>query len=798
MTRLVAGRTAFGQPGAEPHWTRSDKDGIGTAYSASSRIWFTLAGPIISEVYYPTIDRPQLKDLEFLVSDGRTFFHEEKRDMAFAVEEMDAAALGYRVTLTAPDGAYRLVKEIIADPAHSAILVHARLEADEDVRKKLHLYVLAAPHLEVGGRGNDADAAEVAGRTILTAHKGSTWLALGANRPFLRTSCGFVGASDGWTDVAENFAMDWEFTDASDGNVALTGEVDLSEGEFTLALSFGDTLHKATTTLLQTLALPFEERRDRFLAQWQRATRNLMPAPPEAGDGGRLYRLSHSLLLAHEDKSYPGAVIASLSIPWGEAKGDEELGGYHLVWTRDMVQSATGLLALGHSENPLRSLLYLASAQRPDGGFHQNFWISGEPYWQGVQLDEVAFPIILAWRLREAEALGGFDPLPMALAAAGYLIREGPVTAQERWEENSGYSPSTLAATIAGLICAASFARASGDGATAAFIEEYADFLEAHIERWTVTTEGTLLSGIPRHYIRILPVDPRDPSPPENPNEGMLPVRNRPPGAPSLFPAKNVVDAGFLELVRYGIRDPHDPLMEDSLRVVDATLRVETPFGPLFRRYNHDGYGQRPDGGAYVGWGQGRGWPLLVGERGMYELAAGRDPTPYIRAMEAFASSMGLLPEQSWDEADMPEKALLFGRPTGSAAPLLWAHAEYVKLVRSAADGRVLDRIPEVSQRYLGKKASPDLEVWSFSRQVRTMDAARRLRVIAPVPFRLRATEDAWQSILDEESQTTTLGVHFVDLRPGQGTAEVAFTFYWPEAGRWEGQNFAVAVVPGR
>src|SRR4029453_8719457 len=254
-----------------------------------------------------------------------------------------------------------------------------------------------------------------------------------------------------------------------------------------------------------------------------------------------------------------------------------------------MVKSASGLLACGNTELPLRSLIYLACSQRPDGGFYQNFWIDGEPYWRGIQLDEVAFPILLAWRLREAQALREFDPYPMVLRAARYLGEQGPATPQERWEENSGYSPSTLASNIAALVCAACFARERGDESTAAFLERYADFLECHVERWTVTTAGTLVPGVARHCIRIRPVDPDDSEPDEDPDRGFVPIRNRPPGAPAWFPAKEIVDAGFLELVRYGIRSAGDPLIEDSLRVVDAMLRVETPVGPCWRRYNHDG-----------------------------------------------------------------------------------------------------------------------------------------------------------------------------------------------------------------
>lgn len=622
---------------------------IGTAYSVASRIWFTLAAGIVSEVYYPTIDRPQIRDLQYLISDGTTFFHDERRHLNSVVEQLHPSTLGYRMTNTAIDRPYRIVKEVISDPHHPTLLVHTRVEGDEDLLSKLRLYVLLAPHLEMGGAGNTAYLDDVAGYQVLMAHKGATWLALGASIPFLRRSCGYVGQSDGWSDLDHNYEMDWEFDLADNGNVALMAQLDLAHArEFTLAMAFGDSQHNAQTTLVQSLGIGFAQHRERFVQQWHRVCGHVTPLDRESSDDGLLYRRSHNLLLAHEDKLFPGAMIASLSIPWGEAKGDEDLGGYHLVWPRDLVHSSTALLASGNHDTPYRSLIYLACSQADDGGFHQSFWIDGDAYWTGVQLDEVSFAILLAWRVKQAVVLADFDPYPMVLKAAGFLVREGPATAQERWEENSGYSPSTLAANIAALTCAALFAAAKGDDATAKFLQEYADFLESHVERWTVTTSSTLIKEVPRHYIRILPTEIGNPEPMEDPDRALVEIKNQPPGARSVFPAKDIVDAGFLELVRYGIRKPGDRLIEDSLHVVDRLLRVDTPCGPCWRRYNHDSYGQRDDGGPFLSWGRGRGWPLLTGERGHYELAAGRDPAPYLRAMERFAAG-GLLPEQIWD-----------------------------------------------------------------------------------------------------------------------------------------------------
>jgi glucoamylase len=410
-----------------------------------------------------------------------------------------------------------------------------------------------------------------------------------------------------------------------------------------------------------------------------------------------------------------------------------------------------------------------------------------------VQLDEVSFPIVLAWRLHEAGALREFNPLEMVRAACGFLFREGPATAQERWEEAAGLSPSTLAINIAALVCGAELLESAGDDGTAAFVRAYADFLEQHVDAWTATTAGGLLPGVPHHFIRVNPnVDGR-----ENPDAGNLTLANQPPGGPYEYPARDIVDSGFLELVRYGIRDPHDPLIVDSLRVVDAVLKLDTPAGPCWRRYNHDGYGQRADGTEFNGWGVGRPWPLLTGERGHYELAAGRDAVPYVRALEAFAVGVGLIPEQIWDQASLPDRLLHFGGPTDAALPLAWSHAEYIKLVRSVADRRVFDCLDPVRARYGGTNRAGivRVEVWSDKRPIAAIPAGTRLLVTASLPFVLEWTPSEWSQAATIESTPTSVKVWYAPLTT-DGISRITFRFRHVGDSAGAAEQHVVDIVP--
>jgi glucoamylase len=352
-----------------------------------------------------------------------------------------------------------------------------------------------------------------------------------------------------------------------------------------------------------------------------------------------------------------------------------------------------------------------------------------------------------------------------------------------------------LAVYIAALVCAANFAADRGDSNSELLLLQVADWLEANIEDWTVTNEGTLLEGVRRHYVRLNPFQPGDPLPVDDAGRPALTLNNRAEGLDRSYPAREIVDAGFLELVRYGIRAADDAIIRESIRVVDATLKVDTPSGTCWRRYNNDGYGQREDGGPFVGSGKGRGWPLLTGERGHYELASGSDARQHVRWLEGFATPTHLLPEQVWDEDDRPEQHLKRGRPTGSAVPLLWAHAEYIKLLRSVRDGRVFDLVPEVADRYVrNRSVLHNVQVWSIQHPSASVQSGRTLRIHSENAFEVRSSLDNWATTTDNHSTSTNLGIDYCDIViPDNQRVSLRFALFWTVARRWEGRDFEVA-----
>jgi glucoamylase len=773
---------------------------VGTALNQHSRIWFTLSHGILNEVYYPRVDQACTRDLGLMVTDGRSYFSEEKRHCTFQNFPFEPGVPAYELTNTAIDGRYRIEKEILTDPYRNVVLQKIRFVPLVGRLSDYQLYALLSPHLANWGRANTGWAGDYKGIPMLFAHREDTALAFACSVPWRQTAVGFVGTSDGWQDLSNNFRLTRNYTRAENGNIAMTGQIDLNacNGEFVLALGLGGIWAEAGQQVRASLLDPYQELRGRYVRHWKdwQDTLLKLDEPPTEHD---LYRASAACLRSHESKDFLGGVIASLSIPWGFNKGDEDLGGYHLVWPRDLVETACGFLAAGASLDAFRVLRYLESTQEADGHWAQNMWLDGRPYWNGLQMDEAAFPILLVDLMRrEAPALLGDLERWWTLVrrAAGFIVCNGPVTQQDRWEEDAGYSPFTLAVEIAGLLAAADLADAMGEPRTAAFLRETSDTWNDSIERWTYATNSALARqvGVEGYYVRIAPPEQDCAA---SPLEGFVPIKNRPPGQGS-DAANHLISPDALALVRFGLRAPDDPRILNTVKVIDALLKVNLPQGPGWYRYNGDGYGEHEDGSPFDGTGIGRPWPLLSGERAHYELAAGRRQTAeeLLRMMERSTEDSRLIPEQVWDAADLPDRELFTGKPSGSACPLVWAHSEYIKLRRSLRDGKIFDQPLQTVQRYVFEQQKSVFFGWRFNNKCRSMPPGKQLRLALTAPATVHWSIDGWQTSQDTDTRDTGLGVHAADVPADKlaGGREILFTFYWHHSQKWEGADFSVVV----
>jgi glucoamylase len=795
---------APGWPGIPPRWTSSAKTGAGTALNQHSKVWFTLSHGILNEVYFPRVDQACTRDMGFIVTNGRDFFSEEKRHCTFENRPFEPGIPAFELTNTENSGRYRIHKEVLTDPYRNVVLQKIRFEPLEGQLSDYRLYALLSPHLANFGQGNTGWIGDYKGYPMFFAQHDGATLAFASSAPWKKTSVGFVGASDGWQDLSQHFQMEWEYGRAENGNIAFTGEIDLAacKGEFLLSLGFGSIWTEAGQQARSTLFEDYEEIRRHYVAQWQTWQHTLLKLdePLRQCD---LYRASIAVLRTHESKDFLGGIIASLSIPWGFNKGDEDLGGYHLVWPRDLVETAGALLAAGAVTDAVRVLRYLEATQEADGNWAQNLWLDGRPYWGGIQMDETAFPILLIDLLRREApgALGKLDRWwPMVRKAASFILRNGPVTQQDRWEEDAGYSPFTLAAEISALLAGADIADLTGHAIQAQTMRDTADAWNDNIERWVYASGGDLAQqlGIDGYYVRIAPPSADGAS---SPTQGFVPIKNRPPGQDGER-AYHIISPDALALVRFGLRAPDDPRILNTLRAIDALLSVELPQGPCWYRYNGDGYGEHKDGSAFDGSGIGRPWPLLAGERGHYALAAGHRDEAEALLTVLENSPIGqsrLLPEQVWDAADIPALELFRGKPTGSACPLVWAHSEYIKLRRSIRDNKLFDQPPQTVKRYLIDKHVRQYFGWRFNNKTRGIPKNKTLRIVLLTPGRVHWSVDGWKSTHDADARDTGLGIYTLDLPTASlpAGAEALFTFFWPAENRWEGTDYTVTVENG-
>ncbi len=739
---------APGGPGKDAQWATAAKQGVGTSATTKSKVWFTLAQGVMTEVYYPDVTVANVHLLQFVVVNPKTKKVETEQDDAIhtvhglpmsrrekifnlptttsisrvPVSEFYRSAefpgsMAFRQVSTSKSGEWSILKTVLVDPEANSVVISVDFEPKTE---GLELYLYYDPSLANSGLN---DTAWTDGRFLL-AQDGAISSALTCGRcNFDKPSNGFLGENDGLTQLRQNGSMSAIYERAERGNVVQTAKVVQTQAgggrnqSMIFVLSFAADPAAAKETAFRSLSKGFDKSYQEYQAGWFSYLRNLPRVDPKYQ---AQFNMAAMQLKAHEDKANPGANIASMSVPWGGGANANEpnIGGYHLVWSRDLYQVFTAFMAIGDTAAANRALDFLFKVQqKPDGSFPQNSWLDGRPFWGSLQMDEVAYPLIMAYELKRFDKATWENHVKKA---ADFIVKNGPSTPQERWEEEAGYSPSTIAAEIAGLVCAAEIARRNGDTASAELYLKTADEWEANIEKWTVTKTGP--HSKEPYYIRIAQNGKPDAGDKIELNNGA-----------GTFDEREIVDAGFLELVRLGIRPADDPIIINSLKVIDKVIKVETPNGPAFYRYNNDGYGEMDDGrrwnwdGKYTG--KGRLWVLLSGERGQYEIAAANTPVRYwvtgtqprdffmqlagsrLDHMLAFANEGLMIPEQVWDKKETPRNIdkqfipeLKFGEGTGSATPLAWSMAQFIRLATNLKAGRNLDTPDIVYQRYAGRR----------------------------------------------------------------------------------------------
>jgi glucoamylase len=692
---------APGRPGQQVAYYGANKGGFGTAHDVRSNVWFTLEpGGGTGEIYYPDLSTPAARALGFVVVDGAghaTRASSVRHDTRL----LDGDSLTYRQTDTDPNGRWRLTTTYVAAAQRPALRVGVRLTSLTG--NAYRLYLLYEPTLS-NTPANDS------GRTrgsTLVASDGTSASALEGEPAFTATSNGYRGTSDGWTDLHEHGRMVWQYSSATAGNVVQTARTSLTgqpdHQNLTLTLGFGADPATARDVADSAAAESFASAAYAYRFGWSKYLHELSPAPPSLATSTQRqeYAVSEMVLAASEDKLHRGAYIASPTMPWEWATIDPS-GPYHLVWSRDLYEIATALIADGDRAGANRALTFLFDQQqKPDGSFPQNSDVTGTPVWTGLQLDEVADPIILAYQLHRFAA----SDWAHVKKAADFLLNfsedghSAPWSPMERWENQDGYSPATMASEIAGLVCAASIARANGDAASAQRYLTTADRWRSHVKDWTVTSTGPYSSQ--PYFLRLT----KD----GHPNQGTTYAIGD--SGPSNADQRSVVDPSFLELVRLGVFGADDPDIRNSLTVVDRQLSYDTERGRFWHRASFDGYGETGTGAPWT-FGNpddsflthGRGWPLLNGERGEYDLAAGIPSAARTQlvTMSHTDNSGYLLPEQVWDNqppgGDQPGTTP--GTPTLSATPLAWTHAQFIRLAQDVAAGAVLEQPAVVTARY--------------------------------------------------------------------------------------------------
>jgi glucan 1,4-alpha-glucosidase len=731
---------APGGPGALSHFDLARKDCLGTAQNATSKVWYTVAGGVLSDVYYPTVDNTNVETLQYIVTDGATFTDLQSRDMSYTVRALDPGGMECQVTATAKSGAYTIVTDYFTDSARNTLVM--RVQLHKVAHSPLQLFVRFDPTVNGnggGGSGNGGgDSATVdtsKGHPVMVAYDTKTQtnavnrdyaqpVFAALDGPIDQATSGFAGTpSDGLSQLDASHALTQLSSDAVNGNVVQTGRVDLSNNQndsITLALGFGADQASAVASAEGSLNSELANLRNAYERGWRTYDSHLAP-PPRHMTGlteaqtrqlAAEYYLSANVVKASEDKTFPGAIVAGLASPWGQAvsAGDPNntyFGSYREVFARDLYEAWTGLVADGDLATARNAVTFLFNRQQQaDGSMPRNSLVNGKlaPDSFNTQLDECAYPILMAWTLGMTDK----NLYQQHIRPAAYFVAShGPSFGPERWEEQGGYSPSTIAAEIAGLISAADIAQVNGDDVSARVFRGTADDWQRSIKGWTVTTNGPLSPN--PYFIRL--------SKTGDPNAAIS--YNLGNGGPTLD-QRSIIDAGFLELSRLGELAASDVTIQQSLPVVDAIIKSTTPSGPGWHRYNGDGYGDgSSDGHPWAPSGQGTGhpWPVLSAERGENGLQTG-DPASAVAlldSMNKFASGVGLIPEQDWELADLaaspygtdPTVASIGfqdGHPAGSAAPLTWSAGAFVRLAADIRAGSALDQPSNTTARYITRQ----------------------------------------------------------------------------------------------
>ncbi len=732
---------APGGPGALSHFDLSRKDCLGTARNTTSKVWFTIANGVLSDVYYPTADNTNVETLQYIVTDGSTFTDLQTRDTTYTVKLLsnNTQALDCEVTTTAKSGKYSIITDYLTDTNQNTLVMKVQFIPLVGDLSNYQVYVRYDPSINgnggggAGNGGGDSGTIDTStGHNVPIASDLNTtsqafnrtyavpvYSALNASIPFTQVSNGFAGqSSDGLVQLDSSHSLTALFSEALNGNLVQTAQANISRGGmFTLALGFGPSQAAAMSATTGSLATQFSQLQKRYEAGWNAYDKGLTAPPTNFGgvpgnQWGKLvaeYYLSANVVKASEDKTFPGAIVASLSSPWGQAvsAGDPNnlfFGSYREVFARDVYEAWTGLLLDGDTATASDVVKFLFnSQQQADGSMPRNSLLNGKtaPDSFGTQLDEASYPIIMAFQLGMTDSSLYQNHIK---PAANFVIGHGPAFGVERWEEQSGYSPSTISAEIAGLVAAADIAKINGDTQSAQVWLGVADDWQRSLEGWTVTTNGSLAPH--PYFIRLSKTG--DPNAAISYNVGN--------GGPTLD-QRSVIDAGFLELVRLGLKPSNDPAVIESLPVVDATIMTNTASGPGWHRYNSDGYGDgATDGHPWAPSGQGTGhvWPLLTEERGEYDVASNQ-PTAAVTLLNTlrnFGSGVGLIPEQDWELPNLaaspfgtdPTVASIGfqnGHPAGSAAPLTWSAGVYVRLMRDLTTNKLLEQPADTFNRYV-------------------------------------------------------------------------------------------------